>query len=348
MVELTALPILPFVPLAPFVAALLVASALTVVLVRLAPRLALLDRPGARSSHTRVTPRGGGIAIVIGAACGIAMAGERAAPVTAVLLAGAAAMALVGLADDRYDLSVGLRLVLQGAAAIAIAVATGGIPRLPLPSPLDLDLGPAAIPAAALWVVALVNFFNFMDGIDGLAGAQAVVTAIGVVAAGWDPMAAVIAAAAAGAACGFLPANWAPARIFMGDTGSLALGYTFASLPLLAPPPSRPQAVFWMVMSLWPFLADASFTLVARIARGEIWHAAHRDHAYQRLVQSGLGHAPVAAAIVTASAVLTLAAVLGGPRISGRWGWALLAAAVALFTMEAALASRHRAAANAG
>jgi Fuc2NAc and GlcNAc transferase len=333
---------------ASFVAALLVAAAATAVLVRVAGRLDLLDHPTARSSHARVTPRGGGVAIVVGAACGIAVAGAHPARDAAVLLAGAAVLALVGLADDRYGLSVGVRLALQVAAAAAIAVVTGGIPRLPLPAPLDADLGPAAIPLAILWIVAVVNFFNFMDGIDGLAGGQAVITAAGVALLGGDPMTVAIAAAVCGAAGGFLAFNWAPARIFMGDTGSLALGYTFASLPLLAPPQSRPQAVFWMVMSLWLFLADATSTLVARIARGEAWHAPHRDHAYQRLVRSGRGHAPVAAAILAGSALLTTAAVVQAPRLGTPAAWALLAGAIALFTMEAALASRQRAAANAG
>jgi Fuc2NAc and GlcNAc transferase len=336
---------------APFGVSLLVACAATALLVRLAGRLELLDHPNLRSSHVRVTPRGGGIAIVIGAACGL-IAGvgrlERFPAEAAALLAGAAALALVGLADDRYRLSRGLRLVLEAAAATPVAVLAGGIPRLPLPAPLDVSLGPAAIPLAILWIVALVNFFNFMDGIDGLAAAQAVITGIGVSLLGFDPVAAVIGAAVAGAAAGFLPFNWAPARIFMGDTGSLALGYTFASLPLLAPFHSRPQAVFWMVMSLWLFLADATWTLVARIARGDAWLAPHRQHAYQRLVRPGSSHGPVAAAIALGSAALTVGALLSGPRLGGPAGWTILAAAIGLFLAESALASRReRAAAHA-
>jgi UDP-N-acetylmuramyl pentapeptide phosphotransferase/UDP-N-acetylglucosamine-1-phosphate transferase len=347
-VELTALPILPFEPLGAFTVGLLVACAVTAVLVRVAPRLQLLDHPSERSSHARVTPRGGGLAIVIGAAAGMLAAGERLPAGAAALLGGAGALALVGLADDRYRLSVGLRLVLQAAAAVAIATVTGGIPRLPLPAPFDVETGVLAVPLAALWVMALVNFFNFMDGIDGLAGAQAAITGIGVALVAWDPLAVVIAASVAGAALGFLAFNWAPARIFMGDTGSLALGYTFASLPLLAPLHSRPEAVFWMVMSLWLFLADASCTLAARVLRGEAWHAPHRDHAYQRLVRAGWSHAAVAASIALASALLTAAAVLFWPVLGGHAGWALAAVATFLFAAEAAAAKHRDAAVNAG
>jgi Fuc2NAc and GlcNAc transferase len=313
-----------------------------------AARLDLLDHPTERSSHVRATPRGGGIAIVAGAAAGILVAGAPVPAAAAAVLVGAAAMAMVGLADDRFRLSVGSRLVLQAAAAVAIASLTGGIPRLPLPAPLDVPTGALAVPLAALWVMAVVNFYNFMDGIDGLGGGQAAVTGIGVALLAWDPAAAVIAASVAGAAAGFLAFNWAPARIFMGDTGSLALGYTFASLPLLAPSDDRPEAVFWMVMSLWLFLADATSTLAARILRGEKWNVPHRDHVYKRLVRAGRSHAAVAGSMMAASAVLTAAATAFWPVIAGPAGWALLAAGFGLFAAGAALARPRAAAVNAG
>jgi UDP-N-acetylmuramyl pentapeptide phosphotransferase/UDP-N-acetylglucosamine-1-phosphate transferase len=344
-VDLTALPILPFVP---FAGALVVACGVTAVLVRVAGRLELLDHPTPRSSHARVTPRGGGIGIVLGAAAGIMIAGERIPSAPAALLGGAAALALVGLADDRYRLSVGLRLALQAAAAIAVALVSGGVPRMPLPAPLDVDLGPLAIPFAVLWVMAVVNFFNFMDGIDGLAGAQAVVTGIGVAIVGWDASAALIGASVAGAAVGFLAFNWAPARIFMGDTGSLALGYTFASLPLLAPPDSRPDAVFWMAISLWLFLADPFSTLVTRMLRGDPWHTAHRDHAYQRLVRGGRSHATVSLGLACGSAALTAAAAACWPDILSGMGWGLLALAGAVTLTQAVLARPRGATVNAG
>ena len=314
----------------------------------MAGRLRLLDAPNERSSHARVTPRGGGIAIAAGAALGVLVSGAPLGGPVAVLLAGAVVLAAVGLADDRYGLPIAPRLLVQALAALAVALSTGGIPRLPLPEPLDVPLGPAAVPLAALWIVAVVNFFNFMDGIDGLAGAQAVVTGAGAAAVAWTGSAAAIGAAAAGGAAGFLAFNWAPARIFMGDVGSLALGYTFASLPLLADAESRPAAVLWMAMSLFVFVADAAATLVARIARGEAWHAPHRSHLYQRLVRSGFGHGPVAAALAALAVGLTAAASALYPRalVQGP-GWALLAAATFLILAEGAIAGRRAAAADA-
>ena len=107
------------------------------------------------------------------------------------------------------------------------------------PPPLDLQLGPAGTVVAVVWILAVVNFYNFLDGIDGLAGLQGVITGAGIVLAGWDPLASVLATAVAAGCAGFLVFNWHPARIFLGDVGSGFLGYTFAALPLLAPPETR-------------------------------------------------------------------------------------------------------------
>jgi UDP-N-acetylmuramyl pentapeptide phosphotransferase/UDP-N-acetylglucosamine-1-phosphate transferase len=194
----------------------------------------------------------------------------------------------------------------------------------------------------------VVNCFNFMDGIDGLAGAQAVITGVGAAVVAWPAPAAAAGPAAAGGAAGIRLFMWAPARLFVGDGGTLARGHTFDSLPLLADTDSRPAAVLWMAMSLFVFVADAAATLVARMARGEAWHAPHRSHLYQRLVRSGLGHGPVSAALAALAAALTVAATALYPGALQRGaGWALLAAAAATIAVEGAIAGRRAAAADA-
>ena len=120
---------------------------------------------------------------------------------------------------------------------------------------------------------------------------RALVTGTGLALAGWDPFAAAAGAAIAGGCGGFLLHNWSPARIFMGDVGSGTLGFLFAAVPLLAPPIERPRAVLFVATSLSLFLADATWTLVKRVARGARWYEAHREHAYQRLVIGGWTHA---------------------------------------------------------
>ena len=173
------------------------------------------------------------------------------------ILLGGVALALIGLADDRAGLSAFTRLVAQLGVVGLVVLRVGGFERVPVPALLEHHLGPLAAAATILWIVAVVNFYNFLDGIDGLAALQAVVTGAGVLLAGWDPFAALLAAALVGAAAGFLPFNWSPASVFLGDIGSYFLGYTLAVLPLLAPPQLRSQAAVFVAVSLWLFLADA-------------------------------------------------------------------------------------------
>jgi UDP-N-acetylmuramyl pentapeptide phosphotransferase/UDP-N-acetylglucosamine-1-phosphate transferase len=337
----------PFRLLAAALAALAVSALATRVLRALAWRAGLVDRSNERSSHVGAVPRGGGLGLLLGAAAGIAVSGAWPAesPATSVLLLSCAALALVGLLDDRFGLSPLARLVPQLGAAAAITVAAGGLGRLPLPPPLDAPLGALAGGLlAAVWIVAVANFYNFLDGIDGLAGLQAVVTGAGVALAAWDPAARTLGAVLGGASLGFLAHNWAPARIFMGDVGSGTLGFCFAALPLLAPPEARSRAVLFVGVSLFLFLADATWTLLVRVARGERFYEPHREHLYQRLVAPGRGHAAVTLALGLGALALTAAALAAWRSGSALAGWAALAVAVAAFSAE--LASVRRLAAR--
>ena len=333
-------------PVALFLFALFLAAVFTPAFRSAARRWGLLDRPNVRSSHQSLVPRGGGAAIVVSVLAALwlvhsAWAGRTG---TVAVLSGGLALAAIGLWDDRYGLSPVSRFVAQLAVAAAVVSGLGGPDRFPLPPPLDLPLGPLARPLAVLWIVAVVNFFNFLDGIDGLAALQAAVTSGGIVIAVWDPFAVLLAAALAGAAAGFLPFNWAPASVFLGDVGSYFLGFTLAALPLTAPPDVRARAVFFVSLSLWLFLADATWTLARRALRGERVHEAHREHLYQKLARR-FGHARVTLSIGIASAALTAAALgawwSASPTI---WAWAALGLAVAFFATESVAATTARAA----
>jgi Fuc2NAc and GlcNAc transferase len=185
-----------------------------------------------------------------------------------------------------------------------------------------------------------VNFYNFLDGIDGLAALQGVVTGLGLALAGWDPLSAGLGAALAGACLGFLLFNWSPATIFMGDIGSCFLGYTLAALPLLAPVDARPRAVLFVALSLWLFLADATWTLARRVARGERWYQAHREHLYQQLALRW-GHGRVAAGLGLGSCLLTGMALLAWRRADAAWAWAGLAVALMFFAVEVEMVRRR-------
>jgi len=319
--------------LAAAVAAVVTAAA-TPLVRRRALRGGLLDEPNPRSSHARTTPRGGGVALLVGLGAGVAVAARPGGlgREAGVLLALAAGIALLGLLDDRFRLSPTTRLLCQLAAAAALALATGGLPQLPLPPPLDTPLGPLAVPLATLWIVAVVNFYNFMDGIDGLASVQGVLAGLAAALAGWDVDAALVAAALAGACAGFLPHNWTPATIFLGDVGSYGLGFLLAGLPLVAPPERSAQAVLLTALALWFFLADAGTCLLRRLARGERVFEAHRQHLYQRWVAAGLSH-PAVTLRLAAATFTTAAAALLAWRGHSSW-WLALGLATALFAVE--------------
>jgi UDP-N-acetylmuramyl pentapeptide phosphotransferase/UDP-N-acetylglucosamine-1-phosphate transferase len=287
------------------------AWALVAVLARFAPRIGLVDRPNERSLHSRVTPRGGGIAIV-----GVALAfvgaivvwGGSGAPAQRLplwtYLLTALFIALVSLWDDFRSLGAGLRILCHVAAAAFAVWGLGHFEAIRL-SGVSVDL--AAWLGGALtivWIVGLTNAYNFMDGIDGIAAVQGVVAGLAWAVAGASLGSDVIlpfGLVLTGVCFGFLLLNWSPARIFMGDVGSAFLGFTFAVLPLLLirELPRLANAVNpgivpgFAVLVVWPFIGDGLLTFFRRALRGErVWQA-HRSHLYQRLVQTGWSHARV-------------------------------------------------------
>ena len=235
-----------------------------------------LDRPNERSLHQHPVPRTGGIAVLVGALVSLPFS----LPALWLPLALAIGLAAVSFVDDLRGVPTALRLALHLlCAGILVAV------ELP-----EVSWAQRALLALALaWIT---NLFNFMDGSDGLAGGMALigfsVYALAADAAGHASLVA-CSVALAGAAAAFLALNFHPARIFLGDVGSIPLGFLAASL----------GAIGWRdgVWPLWfpllvfaVFIGDATLTLLKRLARRErVWQA-HREHYYQRLVQLGAGH----------------------------------------------------------
>jgi len=195
--------------------------------------------------------------------------------------------------DDFRSIPARYRLGVQALVAVAVVYELGGIAKLPLPSPLDLPLAWFGFPLAVVWLMTLTNFFNFMDGIDGLGGGQAIASCVGVAVAGWALGATQFAIILAGAAFGFLLLNLPPARIFLGDVGSTALGFSIGALPLLAPAAERHRAILAVMIGLTVFLLDPTETLLRRIRGGHRLGVAHRSHSYQRIARAAGRHWPV-------------------------------------------------------
>ena len=262
---------------------------------RYAIRTSMIDIPNHRSSHTVPTPRGGGIAMVAGILSMLAVLWWTLPEqrwTTTGLLGGGLFIATVGMLDDRYQLSAKLRLVVQFLAAGWFLFCCGGSGPLQW---LGTDLQNILLPAVLLFLVWSTNVYNFMDGLDGFAGGQAVVaaTAAALICLRHDNLLlAFTMLATSGAAAGFLVWNWPPAKIFMGDCGSGFLGFLFAATAVAAHKQGTLPMSAGLLLVL-VFLIDATLTLLRRIAQGEPWYKPHRSHAYQLATQLGASHRQV-------------------------------------------------------
>ena len=326
-----------------FAVALAAALATTWLVVRFGASLGLLDVPNERSSHRHSVPRAGGVGIAAGVAAGgivLFLTGHPLGRGTLILLLAGATIALIGGVDDLRSLPIAIRILGQLAVAVATVLLLGGVGRLPLPPPLDVEMGWFAGPLTVLWLMAATNFYNFMDGIDGLAGGQAIASSVGIVLAAFSTDAVTVALFLALGSAGFLVFNRPPARVFMGDVGSTSLGFLFAGIPLLAAPPQRPVALFAVAAGLALFLLDPIETLGRLVSRGRLPGVAHRSHSYQRLAPNRTDHQRVALGIVLAGLLLSLAGALA---FKVRFlEWPVLCLALAAFGVERVLAGRTR------
>ena len=240
-----------------------------------------MDHPNARSLHVTPTPRIGGLGIMAGV--GVASVWLADGALLPVVLA-VFALAAMSVLDDVRGLPVGLRFLAHFVAALACLLALG--------------LSGWALLWGTLAVVWMTNLYNFMDGSDGLAGGMAALGFGALALAAWlgdAPGLAVFCAAIAAAALAFLRFNFPPARVFMGDAGSIPLGFLAATLGILGAM-QKVWPLLFPLLVFSPFIVDASVTLIRRALRGEkVWQA-HRSHYYQRTVLLGASHRQLALA----------------------------------------------------
>ncbi len=274
----------------------------------------LLDIPNERSSHSSPTPRGGGLAIAFTALGGIILAAMWKWidwNLAIALTGGGSMIAAVGWIDDHRNLPALVRFAVQFLSAAWAMFWLGGLPALTVGS-TQLSLGIAGIPLGVIGIVWAINLYNFVDGIDGLAAGEAVTTGmIGgliLLAMGHYGLA-MVSLLIAAANAGFLPLNWAPAKLFMGDVGSGMLGYLFAVLAIASENAGAVPLLIWVLL-LGAFVFDATVTLCRRIAHGERWYHAHHSHAYQRMVQAGRSHAQVSSMILAINFALAALAIV--------------------------------------
>lgn len=246
-----------------------------------------MDIPNERSSHTVPTPRGGGTAIIIVFYIGLFYFHERIDSELFYALLCGIPVALIGLLDDIFTLSSKIRFLVQSASAGMALYFLDGVTYIDF---ILFELQGWWLNIIAFFtMVWLTNLYNFLDGIDGYAGSEAVTVGLGLFLLFHHPLGLVIVAAA----LGFLIFNWHQASIFMGDIGSTTLGFIFAVFVFVDT--SHGSIYIWLVL-LSLFWFDATLTLIRRYFNGERISQAHKKHAYQRLVQSGWKHDKVAGA----------------------------------------------------
>ena len=290
------------------VLAALLAWALTGLYARAMTAACRLELPSERGMHAIAVPSGAGIAIVAAALILWPVSHGLALESAYVLLLGVTAgLAGVSWVDDHRRLSPAVRLTAHALAVTVLLASLGPDQRL-LPVAFPLYIERVLLGLAWLW---FINLFNFMDGIDGLAGCEAIAMAIGylavVIAAGFDTPLSDLALIVAAAAGGYLVWNWHPARVFMGDAGSIPLGFLLGWLMI-----DLGFRGYWPAAAILPlyFATDATLTLFKRVLRGEKPWQPHRDHFYQRAVLGGATPPAVVWRVNAVNALLIILAVL--------------------------------------
>ncbi len=287
----------------------------TLLLLRVRVRDRFIDVPGERSSHDVVKPRLGGIALVSSffLVFGFLLALRPEMREYFPLIAGAAVIFAAGLFDDRGSLPVTVRLAAQIIASLVV-VSTGNVVDhiyVPLAGTIELDV--LSIPFTILFVLTSINFYNFIDGIDGLAAGSASIVggflALIAFMLGQENLA-LICLAVAGASLGFLQFNFPPSRLFMGDSGSTFLGFFFAFAAISGNRHTPELPFFITTLLLSSLYLDAGATLIRRLFRGEKIFQPHHTHYYQRLLALGFNHKQVTVLEYGLTALLGASAVI--------------------------------------
>lgn len=290
---------------------------------------ALLDHPNERSSHTHATPRGGGVAIVctcLTVTALLASSGHVSVSMMSSTLVAGSAVALLGFLDDRHNVAARWRFL---GHLFAASWVVGSLPHLASVHALGIPLDRPVLGhvLSGLFLVWMINLFNFMDGIDGIASLEAITVCVsGTVlwalttpGSNW-----LVPATVAACAGGFLVWNFPPARIFMGDAGSGFLGLMVAACALHAGT-ERPDLLWSWLILCGCFTVDATTTLIRRVRRGCKFYVAHRSHAYQYASRRFGRHLPVtlAVGVINLAWLWPVAGLVAFGHLEGLWGLTL-------------------------
>lgn len=298
-----------------FLIALAAAYGLTPAVKVLANRIGALDKPGERKIHTRSLPLLGGVAIYAGFCLAVLFTlGARNLQIRGILL-GATLIVLLGMVDDFRPLPARLKLLGQVLIAAVVVIPFGvRIEWLTNPMSGMVYLGRLGIPLTIVWFVAVINTVNLSDGLDGLAAGISSIAAATLFLIAWKAgqgQVLILTAALAGGALGFLRYNFSPAKIFMGDSGSMFLGFVLAAVAVQGAMKSAATiALAVPILALGVPVFDTSFAIIRRFLNGRPIYEADRDHLHHRLLQMGLNQRQAVLFIYTVSLYLGFAAYI--------------------------------------
>ncbi|SEM65718.1 UDP-GlcNAc:undecaprenyl-phosphate GlcNAc-1-phosphate transferase [Mesobacillus persicus] len=315
-----------------FIVSFITVLACTPLVIKLAYKINATDKPNNRKVHSKIMPRLGGLAIFAGVLTGSLASGLYKENLTGITL-GAVIIILIGILDDIYELSAKIKLLGQLAAA-GIVVSTGlTIDFISIPFIGKFDLGMWAIPVTILWIVGITNAINLIDGLDGLAAG---ISAIGIATIAFMafgagkililPLSVILLAST----LGFLFYNFHPAKIFMGDTGALFLGYSIAILSLLGLYKSVTLFSFVVpILILGVPIFDTSYAIIRRVINKQPITAPDKSHLHHRILSLGLSHRNTVLVIYGLGILFSVCAVIF--ESTTLWGSLLLILGLLIF-----------------
>lgn len=294
-------------------AALVTSLLITPLVIKFAIRLGAVDKPNQRKVHSKIMPRLGGLAIFVGVLAGYFVGGLYNEKITGISV-GALIIVLTGILDDKYELSAKYKLLGQLLAAAAVVGSGLTVDHLTIPFVGTFDLGLWTYPVTVFWIVAITNAINLIDGLDGLsAGISAIVIATIAFMAGvaGKPLILMLSLILLGSTLGFLFHNFYPAKIFMGDTGALFLGYSISILSLLGLYKSVTLFSFIVpIIILGVPVFDTTYAIIRRIVNKKPISAPDKSHLHHRLLALGLSHRKTVLCIYGFGIVFSISAIL--------------------------------------
>jgi UDP-GlcNAc:undecaprenyl-phosphate/decaprenyl-phosphate GlcNAc-1-phosphate transferase len=300
---------------------------------KLAYKVGATDQPNVRKVHQKIMPRLGGLAIYIGFIAGFLILRPED-PYAGAIILGSAVILLTGMADDIFDLSPRLKLLGQLTAAFTVVLGGVQIEFINLPFGGVLEFGMFSIPITILWIVGITNAINLIDGLDGLAAG---VSTIGLATIGFmamlkgDVFVMSLALILIVSTLGFLYFNFHPAKIFMGDTGALFLGYMIAVLSMLGFKNVTMISLIVPLIILGVPISDTFFAIIRRIVNKSPLSAPDKSHLHHCLLRIGFTHKQTVIIIYAIAAMFSLAAIIFS--MSTLWG-AMIVIAVLLIAIE--------------